>query len=191
MNKDQLAAKMNCTQYPVRISKDVESEISKHNLVVVFGASDDLMEFRGAICDEVAVYNGGHAFINGKELLQPDDIETFDDAVAVLNHFKNAKVISALWCKEGDYSWTYKTDIPHATFEVLYDDENYCRGIVFSLDELESKEDELNRLKEEAYSALDDAVSKLHKYACSCELGKEREKAFAVYQAARLAPGAE
>ncbi|MNW22346.1 hypothetical protein D3C71_2237660 [compost metagenome] len=46
---------------------------------------------------------------------------------------KSAKSIEALWCKEDGYSWTYKTEIPHATFEVADGDEPYCRGIVFSL----------------------------------------------------------
>jgi hypothetical protein len=38
-----------------------------------------------------------------------------------------------LWAEEGDYSWTYATEIPHATFEVIEDDGPYCRGIVFAL----------------------------------------------------------
>lgn len=46
-------------------------------------------------------------------------------------------------------------------------------------------------LKSEAFEALQDAVSKLHKWACELPVGEEREKAFAIYQAARLAPLAE
>lgn len=49
---------------------------------------------------------------------------------------KSAKSIEALWCKEDGYSWTYKTEIPHATFEVVEDEEPYCRGIVFALADL-------------------------------------------------------
>ena len=46
-------------------------------------------------------------------------------------------------------------------------------------------------VKDDAANALDEAVAKLHKYACECEIGPERTKAFAIYQAARLAPRAE
>jgi hypothetical protein len=40
------------------------------------------------------------------------------------------KYIDAVWC-EGEYSWTYKTNIPHATFDIWEDGEKYCKGIVF------------------------------------------------------------
>ena len=33
-------------------------------------------------------------------------------------------------------AWTYMTDIPHATFDVMDDGELYCRGIVFALADL-------------------------------------------------------
>lgn len=45
-----------------------------------------------------------------------------------------AAIVEAVWDNDG-YSWTYKTDIPHETFEVLEDGEKYCRGIVFYLHE--------------------------------------------------------
>jgi hypothetical protein len=46
-------------------------------------------------------------------------------------------------------------------------------------------------LKEDAFNALNEAVSKMHKYAAACELGPERTKAFAIHQAARISPLAE
>lgn len=50
----------------------------------------------------------------------------------------HAKQIEAIWGKDG-ISWQYKTDIPHATFNVMEDDEVYCIGIVFDIKELEVK----------------------------------------------------
>lgn len=47
------------------------------------------------------------------------------------------------------------------------------------------------QLKETAFDTLQLAVTALHNYACACEIGPERVKAFAIYQAARLAPRAE
>ncbi len=64
-----------------------------------------------------------------------DQIESDDDA-GLKDYFERAPgamTIDALWCKEPGYSWTFRTDIPHATFEVVEDGEPYCRGIVFAL----------------------------------------------------------
>lgn len=193
MNKQELAAKLSNTEYPLSISKELKSELINNNLVVIYGASDDLMEFDGAIYDEVSVYEGGPAFINANEVMSPDDVEELDggDLETVLHHFPKAKLIEALWCKEDGVTWSYKTDIPHETFDIIEDGEVFCRGIVFSLDELESQADKLKSLKDDAFNSLDEAVAKLHKYACECELGEDRIKAFAVYQAAGLASRAE
>ncbi len=107
-------------------------------LVVVYGASDDLMEFEGAIRDEFDCYNGGIALVDGQGLLDRDRIEEDDDegVAEFVARKKAARKIEALWCAEPGYSWTYRTDIPHATFEVVEDGEPYCRGIVFALADL-------------------------------------------------------
>lgn len=196
MNKEQVAAQLNNTAYPLRVSQELKSLLIDNELVIVYGASDDLMEFDGRIYDEVGVYDGGHAFVLADGILQPEAIEDVEDGdngdpQAVLHAFPKAKVIEAIWDKEDGYTWAYKTDIPHATFDIIEDGEKYCRGMVFSLDELEPAADKLKSLKDDAFNSLDEAVSKLHKYACECELGEERIKAFAIYQAARLAPRAE
>jgi len=105
-----------------------------NRLVAVFGGSDDLIEMRGAVNDEVGAYNGGEACFNVQGLLQ-NDCENDN-----CPHFAKAKVLAptvhALWCEEDGFSWTYLTDIPHETFLIMEDDETYCRGIVFSLDRL-------------------------------------------------------
>jgi hypothetical protein len=103
--------------------------------VVVYGGSDDLMEFGGAIRDEVDCYEGGEAFIDSNGLFKECD----DNCTYSKKAKGECALIVALWCSDGDYSWTYYTDIPHATFEILEDDEPYCRGIVFDLKNLQAK----------------------------------------------------
>jgi hypothetical protein len=103
--------------------------------VAVYGGSDDLMEFEGAIHDEVDCYEGGRAFIGSYGLFE----ECIDDCVYSKEAKEKYRVIKALWCVEDGYSWTYETDIPHATFEIVDDDEPYCRGIVFDLKNLDAK----------------------------------------------------
>lgn len=47
----------------------------------------------------------------------------------------SAQSIKACWDVEG-YSWVYKTSIPHVTFNIFEGGEPYCRGIVFSMNNL-------------------------------------------------------
>lgn len=137
MNAKELAEKLTGMEYPVQIPEELVKEAKASGLVIVYGASDDLMEFEGAIYDEVGVSDGGVAFVDSKGLTldfnQLCEEKNFDGLQDYFSRFSKRKEIEALWCEEGKYSFTYKTDIPHETFEVVEDGEPYCRGIVFSL----------------------------------------------------------
>lgn len=130
MNNQELAAKLNNREYRNETTNSEEREAKKAGLVIVFGASDDLMEFRGAIHDEFDCYGGGSVYLTHVGLLT-NECENED-----CPHFerlkKTATTINAVWGTEG-YSWVYKTAIPHATFDILEDGEKYYRGIVFAL----------------------------------------------------------
>ena len=137
MTKEELAARLTGRECRAELSGGDIRDAKAAGLVVVYGASDDLMEFDGAIRDEVGVYNGGLALLDAKGVLDRAQIDDDDEAIAdFVSRKKAARTIEALWAAEGGYSWTYKTDIPHATFEVVDDGEPYCRGIVFALDDL-------------------------------------------------------
>ena len=117
--------------------KPMDIKYAKDNgVVIVFGASDDLMEFRGAIDDEAGCYGGGLVYFNrsGELISKCNDIDCpyFDEIK------EKASKIEAVWDSEG-YAWTYKTDIPHETFDIIDDGFTYCRGIVFLIDDV--KED--------------------------------------------------
>ncbi|MBQ6517815.1 MAG: hypothetical protein IJI14_03790 [Anaerolineaceae bacterium] len=135
ITKEEFAAKINKRRYGEELTKAEEQEAKENGLIVVFGASDDLMEFRGAIDDEAGCYDGGEVTFDSKG--------TSDDG----EYHKNT--IEAIWCgedpenldKEGRViTWTYRTEIPHVTF-MIYDElddlEPYCRGIVFSVEDIE------------------------------------------------------
>lgn len=133
-----IAKELDGSEYPLNIPANVKRDAKSLGIVIVYGGSDDLMEFDGAIYDEVGCYEGGECFVDAKGLI-PDygnidksDKEAVRDCLA---REGKGKKIEALWCSEPGYSWTYKTDIPHATFEVMEDGEHYCRGIVFSLED--------------------------------------------------------
>lgn len=52
---------LNGREYGDEITREEEAMAKAHGLVVVFGYSDDNMEFCGAITDEVGCYDGGYA----------------------------------------------------------------------------------------------------------------------------------
>lgn len=137
LTKEELASLLTGREIGDEIS-EVECEHAKESgLIVIFGASDDLMEFRGVCEDELGCYNGDTALIDAKGLLpERDNIEDDGELEEYFKRKKTAKTIESLWCKEGEYSWTFKTSVPHATFEIVEDDEPYCRGIVISITDL-------------------------------------------------------
>lgn len=137
MIKEELAALLTGREYGKEISESEEACAKTAGLIVIFGASYDLMELRGAIHDEMGAYDGGTAMIDRKGLL-PDRESIEDDAV--LEDFfirrKTAKTVEALWCKDHEHTWTFKTDIPHSTFQIMDGEEKYCRGIVIDTEQL-------------------------------------------------------
>ena len=110
-------------------------------LVVVYGASDDLMEFRGALRDEIYVYEGGTAYLVDGDVLDEGDFDCGCKWAekALVTAIRAARTIKAVF-GEDDLSWQYRTDIPHATFDVMEEGETYCRGIVFDLEALEQNQ---------------------------------------------------
>jgi len=126
MTKKELAEKLNGRQYGDSF-KDVMEDTMASGLVIVTGASDDLMEFQGAIEDEGGCFDGGEVYFD-KNGVSQDGTE-------------RANMIEALWCEGTNVdgcqaTWSYKTDIPHETFEIWEDEELYCIGLIFSIEDI-------------------------------------------------------
>jgi len=134
MTKEQFAEMLNGKQYRSEMTSD-DGELAKDNgLVVVFGASDDLMKFRGAIDDEVDCYEGGTAYLDSEGLFKD---ECSDDCSHMLRERATCKTIEAIWFDPEGVAWTYETEIPHETFVIMEGDEICCRGIVFEMASLQ------------------------------------------------------
>lgn len=136
LSKELLACLLTGREYGKEMLKEEEMQAKAAGLIVIFGASDDLMEFRGFIDDERGAPT--IALLDAKGLLPfREDIQHDDDALK--DYFARApqvRAVDALWAKEDGYSWTYRTDVPHATFEIVEDGEPYCRGIVIDAADL-------------------------------------------------------
>jgi hypothetical protein len=142
MDTKELAALLNGNEYGEEISRELEALAKEAGLVVVFGASDDLVEFKGALSEEIGASAGGTVTVDQFGLtVDWDDIEDEDrsDIDFMRDWFKRegiGQTIEALWDKEEPYSWTFETDIPHETFEIMEDGKPFCRGIVFALKDI-------------------------------------------------------
>jgi len=141
LTKEELADKLKGRGYTHEITHSEEDAAKEAGLLVIFGASDDLVELRGAIEEELSAYDGTTVLL-GRDgnLIVPVDRE--DEGVLIKYSLLDvarkrasaAHTIRALWCKEKDGPcWTFETDLPHATFNIMEDDDFFCRGIVIDM----------------------------------------------------------
>lgn len=143
MTKEELAAMLQNINRREGISNDLQKLARDNGLVIVHGESDDLIEFEGAIRDERGAYEDTEILFTKDSKFPSDDLidlikdELGEDFLPALN-----KIIT-VWCPEDGEgnviaSWSYTTDIPHATFNMMGDEEGelYCIGIVFSIHDL-------------------------------------------------------
>lgn len=131
MTVKEFAELLDGTQYGFNMFTDEQIEMAKREgFVIVYGASDDLVEFEGALCDEVGgVFGGG--------IITFDLNGTSDDGETHKN------TIKAFWygqCNDEtrDYTaeWEYETDIPHEAFMIYELGVAYCAGIVFDIKDI-------------------------------------------------------
>ena len=137
MTHQEMAAMLHGREYTSEMTYEEEKLARSHGLVVIFGASDDLCELRGAIYDEVGVCNGGEFFIKNEKVLEMpdgDEAETLKKFGFDPSGLKDGAIrIEAQWCKDDGYSWTYACNREHSSFDILEGEDKYCRGIVFAL----------------------------------------------------------
>lgn len=122
MDIKEFAKKINGREqgYPQFSEKEIRTA-KRNGFVIVYGNSDDLIEFDGAIQDEYSCFGGGKISFG----------------------LDNENVIEALWCNESALDekgnvifWSYKTEILHETFMIYKYGESYCRGIVFCISDV-------------------------------------------------------
>lgn len=134
MNAKELANTLDGRQYGEEITAQERLSAKDNGLVVIFGASDDLMEVCGAWSDEKDCWGGGTFTVSRNGFVNP---RCYDCKVCELFKAanKDAKTIRAVWCG-GGAAWSYETEIPHETFRIYESDELYCVGIVFSVNDV-------------------------------------------------------
>lgn len=130
MTLEEAVAFLNGKEYGSEYNKEFAKELTKSNLVAVYGSSDDLVEFIGAIDDECGAAEIVRFDPETGNVLCPDCGCRYE--TIVLNSLPYIKVN---W-NNTNPNWTYEAEFPHQTFDIMEDGEVYCRGIVFSLDDV-------------------------------------------------------
>jgi len=127
----------------------------RKGFVVVYGDSDDRVEFNGAIRAEgytnplTEDSPAGVLALSEKGVLLQKDSDLYAEHVK-----ENRNVITVFYCYKDGLNWVFETDIPHETFltyDGVYDeefsdsDDGFARCIVFEVSALKSVDD-INRL---------------------------------------------
>lgn len=135
MTAQELAAQLDARQIGQEITPDEAKDAAKNGLIVIYGASDDLCEIEGSIRDEVGCYDGGWLYLKKTHIYSRDcEDENCPHETKALDQYAHIEI---KWNGSGeDFCWKYKTDLPHATFDIYDDAEKYCRGIVIHKDYL-------------------------------------------------------
>jgi hypothetical protein len=131
MNAKELAQSLNGREYGRElIPREVTEQARRDGLVIVYGASDDLVEMEGAINDE---FGFGPIYLTPEGLLK-DECEN-ESCPYYAEATKKAAVIEGIWHdeKRNDYCWTFKASFPVEPFDVMEDGEKFCQGVIFAL----------------------------------------------------------
>lgn len=125
MTKEQLVDLLDGRQYGEEITSEEEKVAHDNGLVVIFGASDDLIEFRGVLNDEIDAYSGCFFKFNKELKIKVGD-----------KYEGHIRSVQAIWYPTDNQSWGFATKIPHSTFKIYEDGELYCVGLVINVAEL-------------------------------------------------------
>lgn len=127
--RDELASKLNGREYREEITKEEEAWAKQNRLLVVFGASDDLIEFRGLINDE----SGAPGAIELHRNARGWGVVNFNDEDEPLEP-------RDFWIntESGESGWTFELppSCVAARFAIVEDGDAYGEGLVIHEDDL-------------------------------------------------------
>jgi hypothetical protein len=120
------------------------NELKRDGLIVAYGNSDDLLEFAGALDDEVGAWDGTTVSLG---VLETGEVIVFNEdenrETLTFNRFQISKMkkINALWCPQNERnevwaSWHITApDIDlSAWFDIFEDGELNCRGLIIPVE---------------------------------------------------------
>ena len=140
LTKESLAARLTGREAGHEITRDEEAEAKAAGLLVVFGYSDDNLELRGALHDEVGCYASNRpveVIITAGGVLEEWGFDGKDQKNAFewfrRENLPRATVRAFFGVGSSAFTWSYEVDVPHATFEIFDGDEKFCFGVVLAV----------------------------------------------------------
>jgi hypothetical protein len=130
------ADKLSGREYGDELTLEEERQAKDDGVIIIFGASDDLLEFRGAVNDEVNAINGAKVRLTTKPSVfsEKENAETYEYNQDQIN---DMPIVKATFCPKDHNgntwaTWEVNTNISHAVFYIMEEGEYFCRGIVIS-----------------------------------------------------------
>jgi hypothetical protein len=182
MTLKEFAVKFNGREYGSEIVGDEEKLLKENGIVMMFGESDDTLELRGAIRDEIFQYSYVETtiyFSNGK-LLKNECKD--NDCPYLSERRKHTKTVTTIWNGENGYPWSFETEIPHEKFSIIKDGNKYCRGILFYIDHIGGSNPTRKPIGDEQKKVAEATILEALEYASFCGLNPIDE-----YRVARAA----
>jgi hypothetical protein len=141
MNKEEFAKLITGREYGNLLMQEEEKLAAENGLLICFGESDDLLEFRGIVNDETAAWEGTETNLCFKKegkigIIDDCDLKELIEFIENKNlaiQLPTTVAIKAEWSPSSlSCSWLITTELPSAPFDIMEDNELYCRGIVIS-----------------------------------------------------------
>ena len=138
MTIQEVANRMNWREYLQEITSEEEKELKEAGIVVAFGYSDDNVELRGALDEEIGGCDEfGINFFMGELFSAPCldyGCEVDIDGCPLYKAMKpHLHFIQVSFSENG---WKFETEIPHEEFYIVEDGEVYGQGIAFYLKDI-------------------------------------------------------
>jgi hypothetical protein len=154
MTVKEWAKKISGFEYPADELDNLNKEMAADGIIIAYGASDDLLEFRGVIYDGVGAWEGVEVRISSRgkgTAFIFDEEENQDSAKFNRKEIAAMQKVKAIWspkCRDVEdngsdevfASWLIETEIPHEAFDIMEDGGLFCRGVVFHVDNVKATE---------------------------------------------------
>ena len=143
----EYAELLNNHNYGDNFDKNLIQEMKENGIVIAYGCSDDLFELDGALQLEYDCFSDEHfiwiseeaVFVSENEienLLNEIDFEypKFLNTIKKVLNYDDKFFIKVKHPKRVQFK--YETNIPCEWFDIIEDDELYCKGFVFELNSI-------------------------------------------------------
>lgn len=132
MTTKEWAQRLNGREYRNELTEEEANQAANDGIIIAFGYSDDLLELVGLVDKEVSAFGG-----------------------------VDFGIVKAIWCPRNEMgeiyaSWLIESDLPHEHFDIIEDEELFCRGAVVKAKPQKVSKDFYDKLLNEGFFEIID-----------------------------------